>query len=229
MISKRISFRSIPLLTAALVCMAALPSAGYAQADTTRAESVQHRNDCRLARQILLQGQPENKRGWAVTVAPGCGAEGGQALASALNRHRRDAADSQELSALSWAASEMWDLTVFTTALAIAQDPSASVVGRVHAISVLHGQFDPASVLSYEEYLSAPKHFASFMTHREPLYGAPRPSDATEQIRDRLRQVSADPSAPDGVRRAADRVSRAAEGFIRFQQRCPGGIRAPRC
>src|SRR5690349_17810761 len=52
-------------------------------------DDVHHRNDCRLALQIVETGHPAPHREWAYSLLPRCGASAGPAAVAALWNGRR--------------------------------------------------------------------------------------------------------------------------------------------
>src|ERR687886_776991 len=61
-------------------------------------DSVKHRNDCRLAEQVLTTGEPAPRREWAQVYISYCGFEmWGRSMATAVQRSR----NSTDLAALS--------------------------------------------------------------------------------------------------------------------------------
>ena len=63
--------------------MATVPPPAMGQ----NADSVQLRNECRLAHQILTKGQPANQRDWALEFIRRCGSLGGEAIAHLIRSH----------------------------------------------------------------------------------------------------------------------------------------------
>lgn len=147
---RKASIGSLVLLFAANV-----PHSLFGQQQSERADKVQARNDCRLAVQVLVHGQPANKRDWALTVIDDCGPEGADAIAHALREERRASTRSPGLDDLATAATSIVDAEVFRAALEIAGDVTAGEAARVHAIGILNTQIT-RRVLPYEALITDP-------------------------------------------------------------------------
>lgn len=176
---------------------------------------VHHRNDCRLAHQVLTHGQPAVRRAWALEVAPGCGALGGQALAAALEE-LRNASAGAELEAVVYAASRLTDATVFQAALRLGSDAGAGPDARVAAWRVVQYQLVPGS---YDE--PAPAGDGAFTggareaSTAAPLPGAPLPADRL----DRARQAAEGAVAAGGAAQALDDVVRRVLASVELEER----------
>jgi hypothetical protein len=115
---------------------------------------VNHRNDCRLAHQVLTNGQPAVKRSWALAIVAGCGPLGGEALAHLLREHRFDTEQNPELERIVTSATKLTDRAIYEAAIAVAQDRTAGVVGRVEALRTLYNQLTPGSFAPYESFVT---------------------------------------------------------------------------
>lgn len=203
-------------------------------------DSVQHRNNCRLARQVLVHGQPSNKRDWALSYFLTCGAQGGTIVRDVLLRHRADAAFDAELDRLVSAATGLVDGQMASTALQIASDRTAGGAARVQAMRVLYGQIVPWGNVSYERIVrsgdSASTDAAgNIIVAVEPLdaggghgpihYGAPLSDAEIARIGEAIGRVAEDSGDPAAVRTAAAHVAQQ----YRIYSICPRGTPAVEC
>lgn len=134
-------------LTRSALVLAFAPVAAFAQADP---DSVQLRNDCRLAIQVLTTGQPAPKRPWASSFIAACGAEAGGPLADLMRRNRASA-DTALLNEITRPAFRLRDGQVFTAAHEIAEDRSASPQARVFAVRTLIWSISPGRWYRYSD------------------------------------------------------------------------------
>jgi hypothetical protein len=114
------------------------------------------RNDCRLARQVLLHGQPANKREWALGIAPNCGTDGADAIAHQLRQARTAQARTPALDAIANAAVMIIDEQIYVAARSIAVDASAGEAARVHALGIWLSQVTAGDILPYDALVSDP-------------------------------------------------------------------------
>ncbi|MDB4951312.1 MAG: hypothetical protein JWM27_3961 [Gemmatimonadetes bacterium] len=126
--------RRIGSVLVALIVSSAV--SGSAQG-LSRADSVQRRNDCRLAAQIVRTGQPQTKRTWAADVIGRCGREGPPAI---VELWRTAPADIRSLTALLAVGSRLPDRRLAAFAMTVAQDPARPALVRAAAM-VLIGRF----------------------------------------------------------------------------------------
>lgn len=110
-----------------VVALALLMGAGCASAQEDPGE-VLHRNDCRLAHQILSRGQPDVKRGWALEVIGTCPGQAQQALVATWASPPLDEA---ELQRLYQASARILDGEVFAAAVRAAEDPTLPALVRL--------------------------------------------------------------------------------------------------
>lgn len=186
---------------------------------STRPATVQHRNDCRLAGQVVSTGRPANKQDWAFAYLRSCGTEGGQVLATRLLEMRVATRRSADLERIVYTASQFEDRALFDAALHLAADRSAGNVARVQAIRVLHNQFSSGSIIPYEEFVGE---FTSDdrLTGGSTI-GTPLPAGFEIQIAQVLEVVAADGVSPSDVRRAALHVAAQARASRRVRLACP--------
>ena len=113
-------------------------------------DSVHHRNECRLARQILLQGQPANKRDWALNHILRCGAVGGATIAAMVSESRHHETNDPGLEQTVMLTASMRDDSIFGAALGVAQDAAAGKASRIQALRILY--FQIASWMAMDPY-----------------------------------------------------------------------------
>jgi len=165
----------------------------------------QHRNDCRLAHQVLTAGEPANKRDWALETIPSCGVLGGEALAAMLLAHRGDAAADDELDALVQASVNLRDATLFRAGLQVAGDATAGDAARVAGWQVVHAQLTgvyPPVTASEDDGPQA----GSMLATAPPAWGLALPADRDTLARAVADRALASPDTPLAVRELADHL-----------------------
>lgn len=197
-------------------------------------DSVHHRNNCRLAQQVLVHGQPANKRPWALSYFVRCGAAGGAIVSEVLLRHRADASFNPVLDQLVTAATGLVDGGMAATAFQVASDQSAGEAARVQALRVLYGQVAPLSNVSYERMIGSGETIAlnpagNTVVTLEPLdaggghgpiyFGAPLSDAEITSMSEEIQWVADDPATTSAVRHAARHVARQ----YRIYGLCPRG------
>ncbi|HEX5437940.1 MAG TPA: hypothetical protein VFW98_12320 [Gemmatimonadaceae bacterium] len=202
--------RSIIALAALLLVV---PGLVAAQANP---DSVKHRNNCRLAEQVLATGQPGPKRAWAIPYLSGCGAAGGAALATAID-HERASTDVKSLERLYLTPAVLVDRAIFQEVLGVAGDGAASVPARILSFGTLLMYESPSYYTSYDELVGASSPDAGCRLISRPphpvLVGTPLPADYLAQSRALAQRVAADESEPRSLRNAASCV---VEGIARL-------------
>lgn len=210
-------------LNQAFVAVAALffttgavtPIASQGRGDDQAAQA-QHRNDCRLAQQVLVQGQPANKKDWAFGQINSCGTVGGESLAAAIIQYRRVNAPGGEMEKLVQSAAYLTDGKIFGAALALAADEGAAGAARVQAIRIAYHQLNPAVYQSYEAFLNNPLEtrvlLIGSITSEAPMKGTPLPGDALEKATHVMTGILMRSSAPRQVRQAATYLLSDVEG-----------------
>ncbi len=182
--------------------------------------SVRDRDESRLVEQVLVHGEPAEKRSWALRRIAGCGATGGRVVASILRDHRADTRCEPTLDILVEASSGLVDRTIFTTALELATDRAAGAGARVQAIRLLFLQLHPGSHQPFAAFANAEQPLDPEGAHY-PVVGEPLPHDFESTIEAQLRLVESDAHAPGSVRNAARLVSAAAAAHSRLRRLCP--------
>ena len=112
---------------------------------------VHRRNDCRLAVQILLSGQPANKREWALDTIALCDESGPPVLA---RMWREVAEDSASVDHMIYRSVHMRDRRVYDVVLAIARDRSVPALKRAAALHLLGRWARPGFTLEYEQFFA---------------------------------------------------------------------------
>jgi hypothetical protein len=170
---------------------------------------VHHRNDCRLAHQVLTHGQPAVKRDWALAIIHGCGPLGGEALAHLLRKHRFDTERGPELEEIVTNTTRFTDRSIYEAAMEIAQEPTAGEVARIQALRALFNQLTPGNFAPYESFVTdslVPAGISTYHTYT----ATPLPEDAYEKIHEAMSMIRASKATPEPVRRAAMIVAVAA-------------------
>ena len=108
---------------------------------------IEHRNNCRLAGQVLTQGDPANRREWALQYIGSCGEEGGDVILWLWNS---PPSSDSELQALHYASLHVADERVFDVALTVVEDPAAPAPLRLAALGTLVTYVRPDMVLNLE-------------------------------------------------------------------------------
>lgn len=130
---------------AGLVLLFLVPLAACAQAVP---DSVHHRNDCRLAHQVLTTGQPAPKLSWSRDYIWTCADEGAIYLESAMRR-LASSEDSSNVIPIYDRTAWFRDGRVVTVALEVAGSPTSSRLSRLLSLRTLwwssHGGFAPIS------------------------------------------------------------------------------------
>jgi hypothetical protein len=140
------------------LCVAASPAAAIAQAELvpwTGYVDVRHRNDCRLAQQVLTLGQPAGKREWALDTIPACGPMG----AEAVSRQLLAAAAAGDTAALRVAvrlSSGFVHPDLFEAGAQLAERARFGPVVRVHGLRVLFMQIQPTFWVGFDEITQPP-------------------------------------------------------------------------
>ena len=172
-----------------------------------RAEEVQHRNECRLATQIITTGQPAGKASWAASTIGTCGAAAGTGVADGI-RASRTSRDVSMLSRLGDVAVVLRDGNMFGAATDVLADASASPEARVFAARVLVLGLQPQLYMTYPQ-LAEGNCYGTFRGgDATPMRGgAPIGPELIDRARSVGARVQSDSAAPPPVRRAAGCVS----------------------
>jgi hypothetical protein len=198
MSTMKIMFRVSALLGLA----ACAPTFAVAQAEP---DTVHLRSNCRLAAQVISTGHPAPRREWALGIIPRC-RDGGPALAQALRAHRTSTSV-ESLNSLTWPTIRLRDGQVFSVAMEIAADRSASTPARVFAIRTLMWAMSPGGGIDYAELIAPPERQRSCgygpSTHTAVTQGAPLPADYVARSKALANNLVRDSTEEFSVRRAA--------------------------
>ena len=136
-------------LRAALGLAVVMCAAGAAPLSAQRVNpgEIQHRNNCRLAGQVLTLGQPANRGEWALQYIGSCGEEGGDVILGLWNS---PPSSDSELQSLYYASIHVSDERVFVVALAVVEDPAAPAPLRLSALGTLVTYVRPYMLLNLD-------------------------------------------------------------------------------
>lgn len=125
---------------------------GTAHSQGSHADAVKHRNECRLAEQVLTTGHPAPHREWARGYIPSCGLDAwGRTAAAEIDRMRRE----PESPEMGRAWNGLWllhDANVFRVLMDIATDRSASEAARKRALLTLNAYVRPNESLTGNDF-----------------------------------------------------------------------------
>lgn len=192
-------------LAAALVLSEGMPL----HAQNPVSDSVQLRNSCRLAAQVIKRGQPANKRGWALQILPMCGATASNVITTRLRQRRGVEGNSPELDELAYLTTIFKDAGVFSTALEIAADRGAGTAARVQAIRIAYFQLNPGTSEPFEAFARDQTFVYGSNPDAPMIVGQPLPSNAAVVAAAVATLIRQDSSAPEPVRLAARWIMRA--------------------
>ncbi|HEX8670239.1 MAG TPA: hypothetical protein VF710_00040 [Longimicrobium sp.] len=129
--------RALALITSII---AAAPEGAHAQSGAANPIAIKHRNDCRLAAQVLTRGEPHTKRAWARDYISSCPEEGPPAIA---REWRAVPADSAAVLQLMRASTAIRDVRIYERVREVVEDRSRADVIRVGAMHVLDSYVNP--------------------------------------------------------------------------------------
>lgn len=207
--------RSMCGLTFALSALAGSTSRdAAAQANP---DSVKHRNNCRLASQVVAKGAPDPKRTWAFGYIRECDDPESKAAALAVLGQLRTSTDTSAIHYATAILVRVRDGDIFAATLSIAGDKTASVPMRVFALMALSRLQDDFAAPDYGLFIRdrlgpLNSHIGSCAAqgvHAVPYRSGttPMPADYRQQIVTIARRVRDDPAEPMHVRSAAACVS----------------------
>jgi len=200
---------------------------------TAQDHSVKHRNDCRLAQQVLMHGRPANRREWAINYSNNCGALGGESLAAILPRYRNVSAPGGEMEDVVQSAAFLIDRRIFDAALLLAADEGGASVARVQAIRIVYHQLNPASYYDYPAFITdsrSPRvEKLPSIVSEAPLTGTPLGDDALERAAQMARGVITRASTSASVRQAGSFLLSDVEDALLRARLCGRGVSAAEC
>lgn len=145
-----------------------------------------HRNDCRLALQIVETGHPAPHREWAYSLLPGCDATTGPAAVAALWSGRRSVGK-DEWSLLVRTTYEFHDRRIFLALRNTAENTGADTDVRLDALALLFSYAETTgrwfTLADLRMPADGPSPPMRFVTHAEPVVGAEPAGDVREDVR----------------------------------------------
>lgn len=200
--------RTVRCFALACLLLVVLARAGSAQVNS---DSVKHRNECRLAEQVMTTGRPEPHREWARGYIAFCGHRSRARAASTALMRLRTSEDRRILEKEWGRVRLLRDSTLFETAMEIAADGRSSLPARVYAMRYLLNVVHPDRLITYDlmvrEMVRGNRRgpcFERTAAGRQAEYhGVPQPGDFRERITALMRRIHSDPVQPAQVRRAA--------------------------
>lgn len=217
-----------------------LPSRVGAQ----QADSMHHRNNCRLARQVLSLGQPANRKTWALRYIPACPDEAVEILGQAITRHRGAHTGNTDLGVIVGALNPLVDRRIGFAAATLAGDAGAGTGARLEAVRLLYWQIRPGYPVPLEEFTlqeevayetetatvhRPPPQFSGEWADGSRVEGEGYTANEWETLVAELDRIASDASAPADVRIAAGRVHGMYVAFLRRERLCPAGTRPAEC
>lgn len=217
-----------------------------AAAQPEHADSIVHRNNCRLAAQVLLTGHPAVKHAWALEYVVTCGRQGGEVMATLFQRHRNQVTRSAALDEITESAMGFVDRTLALAVADIAADENAGYAARVQAFRVVYSQVHPEALVTYERISrSGITHMpssdsgvtvvriepieADWVIDRGTARGEPLQPDDFAMIQLRLVAAAESTTQPAGIREAARNTVGAIAAHRRRLALCPTGTPAAVC
>lgn len=194
-----------------LAAVVAILGAGKGAA---QADSVQHRNDCRLAEQVIATGEPRPHAAWAASVIRTCEAEAfTRAITAGLQRLR----SSSDTSALRdvWGHALLYvnSQAAFDVGLGIAADRNASQSARVFALMGVLRMLHPNEVIDVATLTRSERVGTHYRPSwcmggvtagiRQRIIGAPVDAGARSRMRQVGRTILSEANNPAAVRAAA--------------------------
>lgn len=201
--AEQMMYSSSRLSVALVLALLVIPSTSSAQ-DVR--DSVKHRNDCRLAAQILTRGQPAIRMPWALRIVPDCGATGGDAVAEVIRASPRGGVSETKLESVVMVASVLEDAGIFSAALEAAGDGAGDKAARIQALRVLFYQLCTGRIDPYESFLSTNETVYIPIADYPRTVGRPLPADAVAQAATLARQLITNHAIDSDVRAAARKL-----------------------
>lgn len=179
--------------------VAFLPGCALAQANP---DSIKHRNNCRLAAQVLETGYPSPRYEWALEQAWRC-PEAAPGLAAEMKRWRTTR-DTTLLNALTQPTIELRDGRIFETAMEIAGDEQATTEARIFAIRTLIYAMRPGGGISYRNLAERGEYCYGFnpSQHQIITRGTALTGDYVQRVNALGLRLAGDSSEPDAIRHA---------------------------
>lgn len=177
-------------LAAALPVLAAVPATAQ---QTGRPDEVHHRNECRLAAQVLTTGNPASKREWARGYITSCVEEAPEFLAA---EWARVGSDSAALRYLIFDSGRIRDERLYSQLRTVISDESRPDPVRIGAMIVLARYVDPHNSVWFSD-LRAPegevRHIPlvlSWSTRGNQLVGARPLGSVSAQVLTAMQEIA---------------------------------------
>jgi hypothetical protein len=196
--------RRILVIPACVIFLWGAPLAAQAEPD-----DVQHRNDCRLAAQVIRTSQPAPHTEWAYSYILRCGQEGAAVVAEQWRG--QSSFDEQVLWRLMIAAGRLRTRAVYEAVREAAADQSASREVRIYALAMLYNYARPQLALVVQDLLHPRDgRFARIAASSGDggLTNAPDLGDVRQEVEEFLAQLIASDADPDLVRVAREVLGR---------------------
>lgn len=184
---------------------------------------VHHRNDCRLASQVITKGRPANKREWALRTLPSCGPMAGEAVAGVIRSQQTATAPTEDLELVLSSTIGLLDRSIYSAAIEVAKAVSATEVGRVQAMRFLYSQISPESFGTYGYFVGEDTGTVVSVSDTYPRVGEPLVSGYLAEVVREMEAIRTDPRSSSRVRHAAEEVEQTARAVIRRNELCPPG------
>lgn len=218
-------YRYIKSACQLVALMLILPSCATAQQSEVP-DSVQFRNDCRLAEQVLVLGEPANMRDWAVGFIGRC-PEFPAAMVGAIEAMRPATVRMDEQEQIVFITVSTVDAGIFEAAMDVASDPSAGTIGRIQAIRIVWNMIKPHTPVLFDEFVDGEWHLHIGQPEgTTPI--TPLPADALERTVVQMTTIE-ESGAPQDLAFAARKVRRWAEDVIREIAVCGSLVGTQEC
>lgn len=180
----------------------------------TNPDSVKHRNDCRLAAQVLATGNPAPRYQWALEMAWNC-AEAAPMIAQRLEA-LANSLDTAALNALTAPTIKLRDGRIFAAALRVAGSKTATPEARAFAVRTLIYAMRPGGGITYAALINpdAGCFGGGPSPHQSITPGAPLPADYVQQVNALGRRLARDTTEPESIRRIGFCAAAAREFII---------------
>jgi hypothetical protein len=168
-------------------------------------DDVQHRNDCRLAAQVIRTGQPAPHTEWAYSYILRCGQEGAAVVAEQWRG--QSSFDEQVLWRLMIAAGRLRTRAVYDAVREAAADQSASREVRIYALAMLYNYARPQLALIVQDLLHPREGGLARIAASSGdggIRNAPDLGDVLEEVKEFLAQLIASDADAEVVRVARE-------------------------
>lgn len=182
------------VLGTVLLVLSGVATPLVAQEPKAHPAQVKHRNNCRLAAQVLLHGQPAVKRDWALRYIGSCP----QQQQVVVDMWQDPPAETEELDRLFELSRKVKDERIFRRAVEVAEDPTEHSELRVTALAVLGSYLHSDLVMQLSDLERRPElegiRWANIFGVGGDLEGQktvrPLPDDAGQRICELVRRLA---------------------------------------